>query len=188
VLQYWRNGEEIAIADPPTGIGFKFMSLGFKLRDLFKPRGRVLEETGIQEGDTVLDFGCGPGGNIKPLVNMVGSYGKIYALDINPEAIRMVKNFASRNHLGNIETIISDGETGLTDGSMDYVLLFDVLHHLPRPETILVEFHRILKPDGILAMSDPHMKDEEIKEIIGGSGYFKLRTRNKNAFLFSRIG
>jgi 2-polyprenyl-3-methyl-5-hydroxy-6-metoxy-1,4-benzoquinol methylase len=71
---------------------------------------------------------------------------------------------------------------------MDYVLLFDVLHHLTRPEAVLAEFHRILKPDGILAMSDHHMKDEDIKVIISGTGYFKLRHRDKNAFLFSRIG
>jgi ubiquinone/menaquinone biosynthesis C-methylase UbiE len=164
------------------------MSLGFKLRDLFKPRGRVLGETSIRKGDTVLDFGCGPGGYIKPLSKMVGPYGKIYALDINPQAINTVKDFAARNHLANIETIISDCKTGLTDGSTDYVLLFDVLHHLPQPETILAEFHRVLKPDGILAMSDHHMKDEDINNIIGGSGYFKLKIREKNAFLFSRIG
>jgi ubiquinone/menaquinone biosynthesis C-methylase UbiE len=172
---------------PQSDISFKLMSLLLRLRDLFKPRGRVLEETGIQEGDTVLDFGCGPGGYIKPLVKMVGPSGKIYALDMNPQAIRAVKNFATSNNLANIETIISDCQTGLTDGSMDYVLLFDVLHHLPRPEAVLAEFHRVLKPDGILAMSDHHMKDEQIKEIISVTGCFKLRTRDKNAFLFSRV-
>jgi ubiquinone/menaquinone biosynthesis C-methylase UbiE len=172
---------------PQSDISFKLMSLGLKLRDLFKPRGRVLDETGIQEGDTVLDFGCGPGGYIKPLARMVGPYGKIYALDMNPQAIRTVKTFISKYHLVNIETIISDYKTGLADSSMDYVLLFDVLHHLPQPETVLAEFHRILKPDGILAMSDHHMEDEDIKNTISGSGYFKLRTRDKNAFLFSRI-
>jgi ubiquinone/menaquinone biosynthesis C-methylase UbiE len=173
---------------PPSGISFKLMSLGFKFRDLFKPRSRVLAETSIQEGDTILDFGCGTGAYIRPLVKMVGHSGKIYALDMNPQAIRTVKNFAVRNHLANIETIISDCQTGLTDGSMDYVLLFDVLHHLPRPEVVLAEFHRVLKPDGILAMSDHHMKDEDIKEVICVTGYFKLRTRDKYAFLFSRIG
>ena len=173
---------------PQSGISFKLMSLFLKVRDLFKPRGRVLKETGIQRGDTVLDFGCGPGGYIRPLAKMVGPSGKIYALDMNPQAVRMVKSFADKNHLANIETIVSDGKTGLSDGSMDYVLLFDVLHHLSRPETVLAEFHRILKPDGILAMSDHHMEDEAIKKIIGGSGYFKLRTRDKNAFLFSKIG
>ena len=173
---------------PQSGISFKLMSLMHKLRDLFKPRGRVLEETGVQEGDMVLDFGCGSGSYVRPLARMVGPYGKIYALDMNPQAIRTVKNFAAKNQLANIETIISDCKTGLTDGSMDYVLLFDVLHHLTRPEAVLAEFHRILKPDGILAMSDHHMKDEDIKEIISGTGYFKLRHRDKNAFLFSRIG
>ena len=173
---------------PQSKLSFKAMALIFKLRDLFKSRGEVLVEAGIQRGDTVLDFGCGPGSYIEPLTKMVGPSGKIYALDINPQAIRTVKNFASRNHLANIETIISDQKTGLADNSMDYVLLFDVLHHLTQPDAVLAELHRVLKPDGILAMSDHHMEDEDIKSAIGASGYFRLRTRGINAFLFSKVG
>jgi len=160
----------------------------FKLRDVFKSRGEVLIEAGIQRGDIVLDFGCGPGGYIKPLAKMVGPSGKIYALDINPQAVRSVKSFVSKNNLANIETIISDCKTGLADNSMDYVLLFDVLHHIEQPSAVLAELHRVVKPDGILAMSDHHMEDEAIKKIIGDTGYFKLRTRGINAFLFSKVG
>ena len=173
---------------PQSSLSFKVMSLIFKLRDLLKSRAEVLIEAGIQREDTVLDFGCGPGGYIKPLAKMVGPDGKIYALDMNPQAIRAVKNFASKNHLFNIKTIISDLKTGLADTSMDYVLLFDVLHHLNQPEAALEEIHRVLKSDGILAMSDHHMEDEEIKKIITDTGYFRLRTRGINAFLFSKVG
>lgn len=171
-----------------SDFGFKVMSFFFKFRDLFKPRAKVLIESGIQRGDIVLDFGCGPGGYIKPLAKIVGPEGKIYALDINPQAVRMVKNFARKNSLPNIETIISDRKTGLADSSMDFVLLFDVLHHLGNPEAILAELHRVLKPAGFLAMSDHHMDDEEIKKAIIDTGYFRLRTRGVNAFLFSKIG
>lgn len=172
---------------PQSNLSFRMMSLMFKIRDLFKSRVEVLEETGIQRGDNVLDFGCGPGRYIKPLVKMVGPEGKIFALDMNPQAIRTVKNFVLKNQITNIETILSDLKTGLADSSMDYVLLFDVLHHLKDPETVLEEIHHVLKVEGTFAMSDHHMDDEEIKKIIIDSGYFRLRTRGINAFLFSKV-
>jgi ubiquinone/menaquinone biosynthesis C-methylase UbiE len=170
-----------------SGLGFQFVSLGFKLRDLFKPRGKVLQEAGIKPDAQVLDFGCGPGGYILPLSRMIGPYGKIYALDINPQAIRSVKSIASREKLNNIETIISDGKTGLPDMSMDFVLLYDVLHHLSQPEETLVELHRVLKPEGILAMSDHHMEDDEITRTITAPGTFKLLRRGDLAFYFTRV-
>ena len=159
-----------------------------KLRDFFKPRSDVLEEAGIKPDAQVLDFGCGPGGYILPLSRMIGPYGKIYALDINPQAIRSVKNLASKKKLNNIDTILSDGNTGLPDTSMDYVLLFDVLHHLIQPEDTLAELHRVLKPDGILAMSDHHMKDDDITRTITAPGTLKLLRRGERAFYFTKGG
>lgn len=41
---------------------FKIMALLFKFRDFFIPRRRVLKEVGIKSGFSVIDFGCGPGG------------------------------------------------------------------------------------------------------------------------------
>ena len=158
-----------------------------KVRDLVKPRGRVLNEAGIKPDAQVLDFGCGPGCYILPLSRILGPYGKIYALDINPQAIRSVKNITSKKNLNNIETIISDGKTGLPDMSMDFVLLYDVLHHLRQPEDTLAELHRVLKPNGILSMNDHHMEDDEITRTITAPGTFKLLRRGEFAFNFTRV-
>jgi ubiquinone/menaquinone biosynthesis C-methylase UbiE len=170
-----------------SDFGFKFMSLMFKLRDLFKPRGRVLKEAGIGSGAQVLDFGCGPGGYILPLSRLIGSYGKIYALDINPQAIQTVKTIVSKKNLTNVETILSDGKTGLPDMSLDYVLLYDVLHHLNQPEDTLAEIYRVLKPEGVLSMSDHHLEDDEIIQTITTPGAFKLLKRDKLVFNFTKV-
>jgi len=170
-----------------SSLSFKVMSFWFKVRDFFKPRDDVLKEVGIQPDAQVLDFGCGPGGYILPLSKMIGPYGKIYALDINPQAIRSVKNIASRKNLNNIDTILSDGKTGLPDMSMDFVLLYDVLHHLSQPEDTLAELYRVLKPDGILTMSDHHMQDEEITKTITAPGTFTLLRRGELAFYFTKV-
>ena len=172
---------------PQSEFAFRIMTFGFKLRDFFRPRGDVLREVGIQTGALVLDFGCGPGGYILPLSKLVGPYGMIYALDTNHAAIHAVKKLALKNNLGNVETIISDGKTGLNDMSMDFVLLYDVLHHLSHPEEILAELNRVLKPDGILSMSDHHLKEDEITTAMTSSGYFRLLRKGEKVYNFSKI-
>jgi ubiquinone/menaquinone biosynthesis C-methylase UbiE len=146
-----------------TGLSFRFMSLMFKFRDIIKPRKNVLKDAGIQPGFQVLDFGCGPGGYILPLAHLIGKSGKIYALDINPQAIKAVEVIAARENLNNIETITSDGTTGLPDGNLDAVLLYDVFHHLKNPDDILKELHRILKPEGFLSMTDHYQRDNRFR-------------------------
>ncbi len=171
---------------PQSGFGFKMMSLMFNLRDLVKPRGDVLQEVGIQPGFQVLDFGCGSGGYILPLAGLVGESGKIYALDINPAAILTVKSLALRHKLGNIDTILSDGATGLPDGSVDTVLLYDIFHGLSQPDEVLAELHRVLKPEGTLSVSDHHLTEEDITSRISGTGIFRLSGQGK-VHNFSRV-
>jgi len=171
---------------PMSSIGFKVMALMFKVRDFLRPRLEVLKEVEIQSGVSVLDFGCGPGGYIVPLVELVGPSGKIYALDIHPLAIREVKKIAARQGINNIEIIESDCSTGLPNNTVDIALLYDVFHGLARPEDILQELHRILKPGGILSFSDHHMKEEEAIARLTGSGLFKLVKKGKKTFTFAK--
>ena len=171
---------------PMSSIGFKFMALIFKVRDFLRPRLEVLKEAGIESGFSVLDFGCGPGGYIVPLAELVGASGKIYALDIHPLAIREVKKLAVRNGIKNLEIIESDCNTGLPDNTVDTALLYDVFHGLARPDDILQELHRILKPGGRLSFSDHHMKEEEAIARLTGSGLFKLVKKGKKTFSFAK--
>jgi len=46
----------------PSDWGFRLMVFEFKIRYFFRPRKRILIETGIKPGFKVLDYGCGPGG------------------------------------------------------------------------------------------------------------------------------
>ena len=144
---------------------FKCMTMVFKLRDLLQPRADIVNEAGIKPGYHVLDFGCGPGAYTESVSKKVGTSGKVYALDLHSLAIQSVQNIIDRKNLTNVETILADGQTGLPDGSVDLVLLYDVFHMLQTPQETLAEFHRILKPGGQLSVIEPHMK--EIKTITG---------------------
>lgn len=173
---------------PMSSIGFKLMKLMFKVRDLLGPRLDVLKEAGIERGFSVLDFGCGPGGYIIPLIELVGTYGKIYALDIHSLAIREVKRIAARKGIKNIETIESNCSTGIPDNCVDTVLLYDVFHDLAHPNDVLRELQRILKPGGTLSFSDHHMKEEQVLARVAGDGMFRFVRKGKKTYSFAKTG
>jgi len=169
---------------PMSNFDFQFMSVGYKFRDFFLPRLNMLKEVGIKPGFHVLDYGCGPGSYIMPLAELVGESGKIYALDVHPLAIQKVQDIASKKQLTNVETILSDCQTGLSDNSLDAVLLYDIFHHLSDPDVVLKELHRVLKPDGILSFGDHHMKEKEIVAEVTNSGLFRLLRKGQKAYTF----
>ena len=169
---------------PMSNFDFQFMSVGYKFRDFFLTRLNILEEVGIKPGFQVLDYGCGPGGYIIPLAELVGESGKVYALDIHPLAIQKVQAITLKKQLANLETILSDCQTGLQDNSLDVVLLYDIFHHLSDSDVVLKELYRVLKPDGILSFSDHHMKENEIVAEVTNSGLFRLSGKGQKTYTF----
>jgi len=163
---------------------FKLMSFCFKFRDLFLPRRNILKKAGIKPGFHVLDFGCGSGSYITAAAELMGDSGKIYALDIHPAAIHEVQNIVSKKKLTNVEIINSDCKTGLTDNSIDLVLLYDTFHVLNDPDGVLEELHRVLKINGILSFSDHHMKEKEILSKVTNIGLFKFLRKGKVTYSF----
>jgi ubiquinone/menaquinone biosynthesis C-methylase UbiE len=147
---------------------------------------KILQEVGIKTGFHVLDYGCGPGSYILPLSELVGKFGKIYALDANPLAIDAVKRLATKKGLTNVRTILSDRETGLSPDSVDIVLLYDILHDLKEHEGVLAELYRVLKPGGILSVSDHHLKKDEIISRVTENGLFRLSAKKENSINFAK--
>ena len=166
-------------------LAFKGMSFMFKFRDWLFSRAAVLQEAGIRPGDCVLDYGCGPGSYVPYLAAEVGAEGKVYALDIHPLAVRRVQNLAARRGLDNVETIQSDCQTGLPDGSVDVVVLYDILHMLSERDIILAELCRVLKPGGILSIEDPHMSQSEIVYRVTDKGLFRLTHKGARTYCFA---
>jgi ubiquinone/menaquinone biosynthesis C-methylase UbiE len=162
------------------------MAAEFKIRDALKPRKNIIEEVGIKKGFKVLDFGCGPGGYVLPVSELIGETGKLYALDVLPVAVGMVKNLVKKNNLRNVETILSDCNTGLPDNSLDVVLLYDTFHGLDNQNAVLQELHRVLKPNGTLSFSDHHMEEADITSAITYQGFFKLARKGKYTYSFAK--
>ena len=114
---------------------------------------KTLATLGIsnQTGD-VAEFGCGYGTFTIPTAEVIK--GKVYALDIEPDMIRVTNEEAKKHGLSNVQTVMRDFITegsGLPDGSMDYVMLFNILH-LEKPMVLINEAKRILRAGGKLGI------------------------------------
>jgi ubiquinone/menaquinone biosynthesis C-methylase UbiE len=171
---------------PMSRVGFKLMAFVFRIRDLLRPRMDLLKEAGIEPGFCILDYGCGPGSYIAALGQLVGTSGTIYALDINPVAVKEVQKIAARKAVANVKTIESDCDTGLPKNHVDVVLLYDTFHNLSRPDDVLRELHRVLKSNGTLSFSDHHLKAQDLIMRVTKTGLFKLSAKGKKTYSFSK--
>jgi ubiquinone/menaquinone biosynthesis C-methylase UbiE len=96
---------------------------------------------------------------------MVGKDGTVIAADIHPLAIKQIQRSASKKGLTNITTVLTGGNTGLPDSSIDIILLYYVLHDFHNPYGIIRELYRVLKSDGILTVLDHKLRDQEVSFI-----------------------
>ena len=113
----------------------------------------TLKRMGISdEVKNIVDFGCGYGTFSIPVAKLAS--GKVYAIDIEPEMIEITKRKAEENRLDNVEAILRDfisNGSGLNDESVDYAMLFNILH-AEEPEKLLREAYRVLRKGGKLGI------------------------------------
>ncbi|MEO6597458.1 MAG: methyltransferase domain-containing protein [Planctomycetota bacterium] len=103
----------------------------------------------VQPGQTVCDLGCGNGYHTLPLAEAVGEAGLVYAVELQPEMLVLLRQRSERRHLGNlrfVEATVDDPE--LPPNSCDLVLLVDVYHELSHPVRVMAHVARALKPGG----------------------------------------
>lgn len=167
-----------------SNLGFRLMVLEYRLRDLLRPPDWILRQVGVRPGMAVLDFGCGPGSFSLAAAGLVGPEGRVYAVDIHPLAIRWVERAANRLGVSHLQTIQADELPRVPDGSVDITLLFDVLHEIRDPGPTLVEIRRLLKQDGVLAVTDHHLEEASLLHTVTDDGLFRRVPCSKGALRF----
>jgi len=163
---------------PVSDLYFRIMAFLLALYHRLVDVRKELRRASIRRGQTVLDFGCGPGHYAVAAADMVGGQGKVYALDIHPLAIKAVEHKAKKKDLTNISTILSDRDTGLPGESIDVVLLYDMIHMVKDKWALLEELHRVIKPNGLLSIITGHIKVEDVLEVVTENSLFSLRDRH----------
>ncbi len=113
----------------------------------------VLADLGCAAGSLLLDVGCGSGNWSIALARR--GY-RVRGVDISPGMIRQARE-AVREY-GLTEEVVSFGvgdaeRIDAPDEAFDAIVCFRVLDFTPRPGAALVEFRRVLKPGGRLALS-----------------------------------
>ena len=125
---------------------------------MFADPEKVISQIYLAEGMTVADLGAGIGFYSLILARKVGPYGKVFAVDVQKDYLRKVKNEAERAGFENVEVIQGDLEmpkgSGLVSASIDRVLISNILFQSAYPENIVKEAKRVLKHDGKIAIVD----------------------------------
>jgi len=100
----------------------------------------------------VADFGAGHGYYSIEAAKAVGANGVVYAIDIRKEALSVIKSNARLAGIQNIETIWADlekdGATSIKTGTLNFIIISNVLFQAEDKQAIIKEARRILKPDG----------------------------------------
>jgi len=116
---------------------------------------RVMDILGIAPGKAVADIGAGSGWFTVRAARRVGGSGVVYAVDINPEAIRYVGERARKEQLQNVKTILSQADNPLLPASsVDAVLLLKTYHEVARPVVLLQNLRAALRPGAKVGVID----------------------------------
>jgi ubiquinone/menaquinone biosynthesis C-methylase UbiE len=116
---------------------------------------RVLDRVGIQPGERVLELGPGPGAFSVEVARRARPGGTLVAVDIQPQMIASVARKAQQAGVTNVETRVASAyDLPLEDGSVDRAFLVTVLPEIPDQHRALLELHRVLKPGGVLSITE----------------------------------
>ena len=134
--------------------------------------GHLLTALELRPGDRVLDFGCGTGWSTEMLARMGMD---VVGMDISPAALEMARATTAGRGAGIVGTqprfeVYSGDRIDYPDGHFDAIVVFDAFHHLPNPQRVLGEFHRVLASNCRLGMAEPgvgHADEVHSKEEMG---------------------
>ncbi|MEK7156799.1 MAG: methyltransferase domain-containing protein [Patescibacteria group bacterium] len=119
---------------------------------------RNVAALGIEPGMSVADFGSGSGIYVLHIAEALENSGRVYAIDVQRDLLRRVKNEANRRGFKNVDIIWTDlehpGSSKLADKTLDLVLISNLLFQIENKAAVLTEAGRVLKPAGRLAIID----------------------------------
>ncbi|PHN02169.1 class I SAM-dependent methyltransferase [Flavilitoribacter nigricans] len=122
----------------------------------------ALQNMELQPDMRIADIGAGSGYYTFRMAEQVPN-GKVFAVDIQPEMLELIRQKAEREGIDNIE-LIQGRETSpqLPENSVDLVLMVDVYHELSHPREMMEVVVKALRPDGKFILLEYRMEDPEV--------------------------
>ena len=116
---------------------------------------RVMDILDIVPGKNVADIGAGSGWFTVRAARRVTDSGVVYAVDINPEAIRYIDQRIRKEGLHNVKTILSKSDNPqLPAEQIDSVLLLKTYHEVDKPIVLLQNLRASLRPGAKVGIID----------------------------------
>jgi tRNA A58 N-methylase Trm61 len=132
-------------------------------RETEEAPARVLAALKLRPGHAVADLGAGTGYFTWRLARAVGTTGRVYAVDIQPEMLDHLREGLAARGLTNVVPVLgTDRDPGLAPDSLDLVLMVDVYHEFEHPREMLAAICRALKPDGRVAFVEYRAEDPAV--------------------------
>lgn len=132
--------------------------LDSRIRTLIQPPLQVIKRSGLKKSMKVLDLGCGSGMFTVYAARAVGRSGLVYALDIQQEMLKQLKEKLSSDNDGKHGIVIpvkgNARNLPFRSGSLDLVYIISTLQEIADRQKALGEVKRALKPGGVLAISE----------------------------------
>ncbi len=124
----------------------------------------------IRPGDTVIDFGCGPGYFTTAMAKLTGPEGKVWAVDLQPEMLEKVNKKCRAMGLSAIVTCHPCSEHAVDLDSAvqaDFMLAYYMVHEIPDNQAFFEQAYPLLKPGGRFLVVEPpfHVSKTQFKTI-----------------------
>jgi ubiquinone/menaquinone biosynthesis C-methylase UbiE len=145
--------------------------MGWQGADWLERSERIEEESpddairalNIPLGASVADIGAGSGYMTVRLSNQVGPTGRVYANDIQPQMLEMLRRRVESRKITNVTLVQGEiDDPKLPAASIDLELMVDVYHELSRPQAMLRRLREALKPEGRLVLLEYRKEDPTI--------------------------
>jgi len=131
------------------------------LRRLVHPVRPMLDKFGVRLGATVLELGPGNGYFSIEAARLLGAGGRLVCLDIQPPMLHDLRDRLAAAGVTNAHPLLADAQRlPLADASVDVAFLVTVLGEIPDRPQGLAELRRVLKPGGILSITE-HLTDAD---------------------------
>ena len=117
----------------------------------------------IAKGSAVADIGAGSGYITERLAARVGSTGRVYANDVQPQMLQMLARRLARKKITNVTLVQGEiDDPKLPGESVDLEIMVDVYHEFSRPQAMLRRLREALKPGGRMVLLEYRKEDPAI--------------------------
>lgn len=124
---------------------------------------QMIQNLGVKPGMTVCDMGCGNGFYSLWMAKLVGPTGRVLAVDIQSEMLRLLQARAAEQNITTVKPILgSVANPNLPAGEVDLILCVDVYHEFSYPELMLAAMRKSLSANGVLVLVEYRAEDKNV--------------------------